>query len=53
MSGDSDYHYYNYKGRHSMVLLAIVDARYRFLLADFGTNGQISDGDVLRNTTIF
>lgn len=50
---DSGSFYYNYKGRHSMVLLAIVDARYRFLLVDFGTNGRVSDGGVLQNTTFF
>lgn len=44
---DSSSYYYNYKGRHSMVLMAIVDARYRFILADFGTNGRVSDGGVL------
>nr|CAI5841486.1 unnamed protein product [Callosobruchus analis] len=36
-----------------MVLMAIVDAKYRFLLADFGTNGRISDGGVLLNTKFF
>nr|CAI5846657.1 unnamed protein product [Callosobruchus analis] len=36
-----------------MVLMAIVDAKYRFLLADFGTNGKISDGGVLQNTKFF
>lgn len=36
-----------------MVLMAIVDAKYRFLLADFGTNGRVSDGGVLQNTTFF
>lgn len=50
---DSGSFYYNYKGRHSMVLLAIVDARYRFLLVDFGSNGRISDGGVLLNTKFF
>lgn len=43
----------NYKGRHSMVLLAIVDAQYQFILCDFGTNGRISDGGVLQNTVFF
>jgi hypothetical protein len=42
--------FYNYKGRYSMVLLAIVDAKYQFLMCDFGTNGRISDGGVLQNT---
>lgn len=50
---DSGSYYYNYKGRHSIVLMAIVDARYRFLLADFGTNGRVSDGGVLQNTKFF
>nr|CAI5817998.1 unnamed protein product [Callosobruchus analis] len=36
--------FYNYKGRHSMVLLAVVDARYQFIMCDFGVNGRISDG---------
>lgn len=45
--------YYNYKHRHSMVLMAIVDAKYRFLLFDFGTNGRVSDGGVLLNTKFY
>lgn len=45
--------YFNYKGRHSMVLLAIVDANYRIILADFGTNGRVSDGGVLQNTIFY
>ncbi|PNF15727.1 hypothetical protein B7P43_G12463 [Cryptotermes secundus] len=36
---------YNYKGRYSVVLLAIVNANYQFLMCDFGTNGRISDGE--------
>ncbi|KAL1448219.1 hypothetical protein WDU94_000600 [Cyamophila willieti] len=45
--------YYNYKGRHSLVLMAIVNANYQFLLCDFGTNGRISEGGVLQNTKFF
>nr|CAI5843363.1 unnamed protein product [Callosobruchus analis] len=31
-----------------MVLLAVVDARYQFIMCDFGVNGRISDGGVLQ-----
>ncbi|CAH1963126.1 unnamed protein product [Acanthoscelides obtectus] len=47
-SGSGSY-FYNYKG--SMVLLAIVDARYQFIMCSFGVNGRISDG-VLQNVSI-
>ncbi|XP_047998551.1 protein ANTAGONIST OF LIKE HETEROCHROMATIN PROTEIN 1-like [Leguminivora glycinivorella] len=50
---DNGSYYYNYKKQHSMVLMAIVDAKYRFIYADFGTNGRISDGGVLQNTKFF
>nr|CAH7767790.1 unnamed protein product [Callosobruchus chinensis] len=50
---DSGSYYFNYKGRHSMVLFAIVDANYRFLLVDFGTNGRVPDGGVLQNTKFY
>jgi len=34
-----------------MVLLAIVDAKYRFILFDFGTNGRVSDKGILQKWT--
>jgi len=36
-----------------MVLLAIADAKYHFIMCDFGTNGRISDGGVLKNTIFY
>ncbi|XP_047113601.1 putative nuclease HARBI1 [Schistocerca piceifrons] len=44
--------YFNYKKFHSVVLLAIVDARYRFSLIDIGCNGRVSDGGVYANSLI-
>ena len=43
---NSGSHYYNYKQRHSIVLMAVVGPDYECIYADVGTNGRVSDGGV-------
>ena len=50
---NSGYYYFNYKGTFSIVLLALVDADYKFIFIDIGWNGRISDGGIDRNATLF
>ncbi|XP_057294668.1 uncharacterized protein LOC130623204 [Hydractinia symbiolongicarpus] len=45
--------YYNYKGFFSLVLLGIIDARYRFIFVDIGCQGRLSDGGVFRRCEFF
>lgn len=44
--------FYNYKGSHSIILLALCDARYQFIAVDIGAQGRQSDGGVFRYSEI-
>ena len=43
-------YYFNYKGYHSLVLLAMVDARGKFMYIDDGANGSCSDAGIFKVT---
>jgi DDE superfamily endonuclease len=43
--------HYNYKNFFSNVLLAVVDADYKFVIVDIGAQGSMSDGGILANSS--
>ncbi|GIY41781.1 nuclease harbi1-like protein [Caerostris darwini] len=44
--------YHNYKGGFSIIFLACVDADYKFVLVDIGSEGHSSDGGIFRHSVI-
>ena len=44
--------YYNYKGFYSIILLAVVDADYKFLWADVGGLGSNSDAQIFNSSEL-
>ena len=49
---ESGSYYYNYKGKTSVVLLAVINSNYEIMYADVGGNGRISDGGIWGNCSL-
>jgi hypothetical protein len=44
--------YSSYKKTFSIILLALVDANYKFITVDVGTYGKNSDGGIFQNSAL-
>ena len=44
--------FYNYKGFFSIVLMALVDADYRFIFIDVGNYGSNGDSGIFKNSAL-
>ena len=44
--------YYNYKGFHSIIMMALVDAEYKFMWIDVGTAGSHSDAQIFNHSEL-
>lgn len=46
-------HYYNYKSFHSIVLMAMCDADYKFTYADIGHYGKDNDASIFSQSSVY
>jgi hypothetical protein len=44
--------YHNYKGFHSIVLMAVVDSKYRFIWVNIGAYGSCSDAQIFNDSEL-
>ena len=45
--------FYNYKGFHSIVMMALVDSDYKFIWVDIGSYGSASDAQIFNHSELY